>query len=111
MVAPLICGNLQSSHHRVRFMGAIYDKIKEKLTEELHPEFLEITDESEKHKGHTGWRTGGETHFAVTIVSKRFSRMPRLTRHRLVLEILQEERSTGIHALSISAHAPGEFKV
>jgi len=89
-------------------MDIIYGKIKEKLTKGLQPESLKIIDESHKHKGHAGWREGGETHFALTIVSEKFAGMPRLVRHRLVLEILQEERATGVHAFSISARAPGE---
>ena len=28
---------------------------------------LELVDESEKHRGHAGWRPGGGTHFAATV--------------------------------------------
>ena len=39
-----------------------------KLREAFAPVHLEIIDESERHKGHAGWREGGETHFRVEIV-------------------------------------------
>jgi len=89
-------------------MAKIYDKIREKLEAALHPEYLEILDESDKHKGHTGARPGGETHFAVTIIVEKFVGMSRIERHKLVHSILKAELESGVHALSIKALAAGE---
>ncbi len=82
----------------------IWLKIEEKLRSSLDPEHLEIIDESDKHKGHMGARAGGETHFAVTIVSEKFVGMSRMARHKLIYKILEEEMKN-IHALSIKASA------
>jgi len=86
----------------------MYHKIREKLEQSLKPKHLEIIDESYKHEGHAGAREGGETHFAVTIVSSQFAGLSRLARHKLVQEILKEEMASRIHALSITARTPGE---
>lgn len=48
------------------------------------------------------------THFQATVVSAAFEGLPLLGRHRLVYEALGKRMGTEIHALSISAHTPGE---
>lgn len=79
-----------------------------KLTAALAPSQLDVIDESEKHKGHGGWREGGETHFRVRIVSTAFSGQNRVARHRAINELLAEELAAGVHALAIEARAPEE---
>ena len=85
----------------------IADEMREKLTG-LAPSELEIIDESESHRGHGGWREGGETHFRVDIVSEAFVGKSRLERHRLVNAALAQELAERVHALAIAAKAPGE---
>jgi BolA protein len=82
--------------------------ITQTLQERLQPTELTVTDESEQHHGHSGWREGGETHFHVYIVSEAFSGKSRVARHRLVNEVLKEAFDKGLHALAIQAKAPGE---
>ncbi|HRM76398.1 MAG TPA: BolA family protein, partial [Paracoccus sp. (in: a-proteobacteria)] len=65
----------------------IADEMREKLTE-LAPLQLEIIDESESHRGHGGWREGGETHFRIRMTSPRFDGLNRVARHRLVHQTL-----------------------
>lgn len=81
--------------------------IRERLTAALAPEHLEIIDESAKHAGHEGARTGGG-HFQVTVVSASFSGKSLLERHRLVYAALGDAMQSEIHALSIKALAPDE---
>jgi len=78
------------------------------LQERLHPSQLTVTDESEQHRGHSGWREGGETHFRVYIVADAFSGKSRVERHRLVNEVLKDAFDRGLHALAVQAKAPGE---
>ena len=82
--------------------------IRRKLTERFAPIRLEIEDESHRHIGHEGARPGGETHFAVTIVSAAFLGHSRVARQRLVYQALAEELATRIHALSLTTLAPEE---
>ena len=82
--------------------------ITQALEAQLQPSTLTVTDESEQHRGHGGWREGGETHFRIHIVSEAFSGKSRVERHRLVNEVLKEAFDKGLHALAIEAKAPGE---
>lgn len=84
------------------------DWITQTLQERLHPSQLTVTDESEQHRGHGGWREGGETHFRVHIVSDAFSGKSRVERHRLVNDTLKDAFDRGLHALAVHAKAPGE---
>lgn len=70
------------------------------------PEQLEIRDDSASHAGHVGARPGGETHYAVHIVSKQFEGMSRIAQHRAVQQALAAEFESGLHALVINASAP-----
>ncbi len=84
------------------------DAIAGKLTQTFAPERLEVTDDSHRHAGHAGARPGGETHFTVHIVSKAFQGKSRIERHRMINATLAAELAGGVHALAISAAAPGE---
>lgn len=82
--------------------------IEDKLRAGLEPRRLEIVDESEHHRGHAGWREGGETHFRVTVVADRFAGKSRIDRHRTVNALLAEELAGPVHALSLVALTPEE---
>ncbi len=82
--------------------------ISARLHERLHPISLSVEDESHRHIGHAGWREGGETHFHVDIVSPAFAGKGRVERHRLVNQSLADAFARGVHALAITAKAPGE---
>ncbi len=84
------------------------DRIREALQTAFSPEILEIADESSAHAGHAGARPEGETHFAVTIMAKRFAGMTRIARHQAVNDTLADEFKAGLHALRIKAIAPPE---
>ena len=79
-----------------------------RLERAFEPECLEVEDESELHRGHTGWREGGGTHFRIRVVSTRFLGMSRLERHRLVHAVLADYLDGSLHALAIEARVPGE---
>lgn len=77
----------------------IADEMHEKLAS-LHPVRLEIIDESEGHRGHGGWREGGETHFRVRMASPEFAGLGHVARHRLVHATLGDIVPR-IHALAL----------
>lgn len=78
--------------------------LRDRLTQSLSPEILEIRDDSALHAGHAGASEGG--HFHLVIRSKRFTGLAPLARHRLVYEALGDLRALGVHALSIDAQLP-----
>ncbi len=63
---------------------------------------------SHRHIGHQGARPGGETHFAVTVVSANFAGQSRVARQRLVYQTLADELATRVHALSLTTLMPDE---
>ncbi|WP_428642770.1 BolA family protein [Roseibium sp.] len=82
--------------------------IADKLTAAFSPSFLNVIDESEKHRGHGGWREGGETHFRVQIAAAAFEGMNRVARHRAINELLVDELAGGVHALALEIRADSE---
>lgn len=84
------------------------DTIREKLEAAFRPTHLEVVDESHLHAGHAGARDHAarfgsqESHFRVAITSARFAELPRVARHKAVMDALSEEMPR-IHALSIDA--------
>lgn len=84
----------------------IADTLKQRLAP-LEPLVLELHDDSAEHVGHPGARGGW--HFSVLVVSKAFSGLPRLARHRAVLERVGDLIPQPVHALAIHAYAPEEF--
>lgn len=90
----------------------VRDTIFAKLSAKFAPDHLEVIDESAKHRGHAGWREGGETHFRVRIATRQFAGKPRLAQHRAVMETLDDELKGGVHALAVEvlpAGGPTEF--
>jgi len=85
---------------------SIIDSMREKLAT-LDPVALEIVDDSAKHAGHAGARSGGG-HFRLAIVSPRFAGRKTMERHRMVYDALGPLMKREIHALSIFAQAPDE---
>lgn len=74
----------------------------------LSPTRVELEDESARHAGHAGAAPGGNTHWRLRIESAAFAGKPTVARHRMVYQALGELMQHPIHALAISARAPGE---
>ena len=80
--------------------------IETKLTDQLNPVYLKLTNESHKH--HVP--EGSESHFQLVIVCDRFEGLSLIEQHQMVYKILAEELSGKVHALSISSHTPSSWK-
>lgn len=83
------------------------EQIEQRLSA-LKPESLEVLDESGRHAGHEGAKSGGG-HYQLVIVSRQFDGKPSQARHRMVYEALGPLMQKEIHALAIKAYAPGEI--
>lgn len=81
------------------------DEMREKLTAAFAPEDLDIIDESEQHRGHSGYQEGGESHWRITISAPAFAGMTRLERHRAVHAALGPGLVGRIHALALNISA------
>ncbi len=75
--------------------------IEDKLKAAFAPEAIEVIDDSESHRGHAGWREGGQTHFTVVIRAAAFNGMSRVDRQRAIHKVLAEELAGPVHALAL----------
>ena len=82
---------------------AVANEIESRLRDAFSPRALAVEDQSERHRGHAGWREGGETHFHVRIAAPALGEMSRIERHRAIHAALGPELVGRIHALSIDA--------
>ncbi len=89
-------------------MGAVADTLRSKLTTAFSPTRLELVDDSDRHHGHAGHSGSGESHFNLRIEAEAFAGKARVMRQRMVMTVLADELAGPVHALSITATAPGE---
>lgn len=76
--------------------------IEQKLRDAFDPTELSVVDDSEAHRGHSGYQDGGESHFQVVIAAPAFKDMSRVARHRAVHAALGEDVIGRIHALGLT---------
>lgn len=81
------------------------ESIRAKLSSALDPVHLDVENESRMHSV----PPGSESHFRVIVVSGAFEGQGRVDRHRRVNEILRDEFSQGLHALTLRALTPEEW--
>ena len=84
----------------------IQSQIETKITQQLQPEYLQISNESHLHNV----PAGSEYHFNLTIVSSQFNGKPLIARHRMVNTLLAEELQNDIHALTMLTLTPEEWQ-
>lgn len=78
------------------------DRMRAALTAAFAPESLEIEDQSEAHRGHGGYREGGETHFHINMRAAAFDGQSRVARQRMVHKAVAKELEERVHALSLT---------
>ncbi|GIX13119.1 MAG: BolA family transcriptional regulator [Paracoccaceae bacterium] len=76
-------------------------RIRDKLIRAFQPAIIEVIDESERHRGHAGWREGGGTHFRVRMRAAALEGLDRIARQRAVHAVLREELAGPVHALAL----------
>ena len=87
---------------------SVTDKMTEKLKKNFEPSAFELIDDSESHRGHGGWRDGGESHFCLRMTSVLFEGQGRVQRQRSVNNVLAEELAGPVHALEMELRAPSD---
>jgi BolA protein len=86
--------------------GPLQQLLAEKIAAALAPAHLEVRNESGMHNV----PPGAESHFKVVVVSAAFAGQPPVVRHRLVNTAVRDELRDRVHALSISAFTPEEWR-
>ncbi|HFE45468.1 MAG TPA: BolA/IbaG family iron-sulfur metabolism protein [Nannocystis exedens] len=82
----------------------MHARIEAKLREAFTPAHLEVINQSHHHGG-----SGTQTHFKVIVVADTFAGERLLSRHRRVNNLLTEELTQGVHALTIEALTPAQW--
>ncbi len=68
----------------------------------LKPHILHIIDESAKHAGHAGNPDNlGQTHYYIEISSTKLDGLSKISQHRKINKLLQQEFENGLHALRL----------
>jgi BolA protein len=88
--------------------GPVAAEMLARLKSALRPSSIELTDDSEQHRGHGGYNPAGESHFSLRIESPAFAGKNRVERQRMIYAALGDLMQARVHALSIKASAPGE---
>ena len=88
--------------------GPVATEMLARLNSALSPTSVELTDDSEQHRGHGGYNPAGESHFSLSIESSAFAGKNRVERQRMIYAALGDLMDERVHALSIRATAPGE---
>jgi BolA protein len=88
--------------------GPVATEMLARLNAALSPSKIDLTDDSEQHRGHGGYNPAGESHFSLRIESPAFAGKNRVERQRMIYAALGELMRERVHALSIRATAPGE---
>lgn len=81
---------------------SIAEEIRSRLEDAFQPTRLEVHDDSEAHRGHAGFREGGESHFHVTLAAPTLTPLSRMERHRAVHAAIGRDLMGRIHALSLT---------
>lgn len=76
------------------------------LNEQFAPFFLEVINESHGHRV----PRDAQTHFKVIVVSTQFQSRTTLERHKMIYRHLNQELSSGLHALSLHTFTPEEWQ-
>lgn len=80
--------------------------IEKKLKVAFHPISLHVLNESDGHNV----PVGSETHFKVVIVSESFIGLSQVQRQQHVYQVLNEELTSGLHALSMKTLTSDEWQ-
>tara|TARA_Y100000590_G_C14873459_1_gene696098 strand:+ start:53 stop:319 length:267 start_codon:yes stop_codon:yes gene_type:complete len=75
--------------------------IEKKIKENYPDANYAIQNVSDKHKKHKQNIPGDETHFIINLKTKKFSKLSRLERQKVFLELLGKEIIDNVHSISL----------
>lgn len=89
-------------------MAVVATEIESRLRKAFSPTRFELSDDSDRHRGHAGHDSRGESHFSLLIESDRFEGLSRVARQRAVHAELADLLSDRVHAFQVRCVAPGD---
>ena len=88
-------------------MKPVEQAIVTKLSRDLDPSTLEVTNESFMHSV----PEGSESHFKLVVVSEKFESKRLVQRHQIVYALLADELAGPVHALAIHTYTFKEWQL
>ena len=85
----------------MKLMKNYFDKICEKLNNEIEIQHIDIVDNSHKHKGHKSF-SPEKFHLEIKIKSIYLNSISRVNAQKMIMKVLKDDLDTKIHALEIS---------
>ena len=85
----------------MKLMKNYFDKICEKLNNEIEIQHIDIVDNSHKHKGHKSF-SPEKFHLHLKIKSLYLNSISRVNAQKMIMKVLKDDINTKIHALEIS---------
>ena len=85
----------------MKLMKNYFDKICEKLNNEIEIQHIDIVDNSHKHKGHKSF-SPEKFHLHLKIKSLYLNSISRVNAQKMIMKVLKDDLVTKIHALEIS---------
>ncbi|NNM52330.1 MAG: BolA/IbaG family iron-sulfur metabolism protein [Pseudomonadales bacterium] len=82
------------------------ERIEKKLNQAFMAGHIQVINESHGH--HVP--AGSQTHFNVVVVDAAFAGLSRVRRHQHVYGLLEEEMTSGVHALALHLYTPEEWQ-
>jgi BolA protein len=76
------------------------ETIEQKLSV-LKPQYLKVINDSHLHSNHASSPNNGQSHFTVKISANSIATKQLLEQHKIINNLLKEEFTRGLHALSI----------
>jgi BolA protein len=84
---------------------SIEQSMRNKIEVAFDPVYFELENESHSHSV----PANSETHFKLILVADLFAGKSRIDRQRLVQDLFHEERTRGLHALTLRVFTPDEW--
>ena len=89
----------------------IEDIITKKIKEKINPFYFKLINFSKQHQHHESNDRGDYSHIRLIIAAEIFENTNRVSRERIIHQILVDELEYHIHALVLKLYSINEFKL
>ncbi len=88
-------------YSKIKLMKNYFEEICKKLNNEIEIEYIDIVDNSHKHRGHKSF-SPEKFHLHLKIKSLYLNSISRVNAQKMIMKVLKDDLNKKIHALEIS---------
>ena len=85
--------------------------ISKKIKGKINPFYFKLINFSEQHRHHKSNDRGDYSHIKLIIAAEDFNNKNKISRERIIHQILNDELKYHIHALVLNLYSINEFKL